>query len=82
MSLDQFEPEDTAGFYVGNIIGILSPMIDDDKEFKIDAFLLLQRHFNTLIVLRRLRLAGPVDRECVGQFPSPGKRLKTRRNMQ
>ena len=32
---------------------------------------------NALIVLRLLRLAGPVDRGCVGQFPSPGKRLKT-----
>jgi hypothetical protein len=27
--------------------------------------------------LRLLWLSGPIDRGCVGQFPSPGKRLKT-----
>jgi len=35
---------------------------------------LLQRFkvvLNTLIVLRLLWLAGPVDWGCVGQFPSP-----------
>jgi len=31
---------------------------------------------NTLIILRLLRLAGPVGRGYVGQFPSPRKRFK------
>ena len=41
----------------------------------IDLFQRLKVVLNALIVLRLLRLAGAVDRGCVGHFPSPGKRL-------
>ena len=47
------------------------------EPFVIDLLQHLKVILNALIVLRLLRLAGPVDRGCVGQFPSPGKRLKT-----
>ena len=47
------------------------------KPLVIGLFQRLKVVFNTLIVLRLLRLAGLVDRGCAGQFPSPCKRLKT-----
>ena len=37
----------------------------------IDLLQRLKVILNTLIILRLLRLAGPVDRGYVGQFPSP-----------
>jgi len=43
----------------------------------IDLLQSLKVIFNTLIILGLMRLAGPVDRGCTGQFPTPCKRLKT-----
>jgi hypothetical protein len=42
----------------------------------IDLLQRLKVILNTLIILRLLRLAGPVGRGYVGQFPSPRKRFK------
>ena len=41
------------------------------KALIIDLLQRLKVVFNALIILRLLRLAGPIDRGCVGQFPSP-----------
>jgi hypothetical protein len=42
----------------------------------IDLLQRLKVVLNALIILRLLWLSGPIDRGCVGQFPSPGNRLK------
>ena len=51
--------------------------VSGGEPLVIDLLQRLKVILNALIVLRLLRLSGPVDRGCVGQFPSPGKKLKT-----